>query len=271
MDHHEKLAWSTQHLHALDLEIKKFLEEHKFTARAKQRDGTRQFDIIVNEMPLLPAHWPLMAGDAIQNMRGGLDHLIWALTARSPTQPNPTEAQKIGFPICTSEGRYWGVGDQRGNGTRKRQAGWIGDPALAIVDRCQPYLRGNLADEHPLAVIASYSNEDKHRNLVASAVLFTAVQFTFDMTGTDRQMILTGFTFAASSDRRLYTGANLGVLEFAEGTTCEAAEVVVKPVFTGDVAFGMKRPAPMFRVADLEKVLDRLYGEVIVPLDELLW
>src|SRR5689334_6940239 len=79
MDHHEKLAWSAQHLHALDLEIKDFVERHPFTARGHHRHGTREFGVIVDRMPLLPGHWPVMVGDAIQNMRTALDHLIWAL------------------------------------------------------------------------------------------------------------------------------------------------------------------------------------------------
>jgi len=212
-----------------------------------------------------------MAGDAIHNIRSALDHTIWALTERSPTPPNPQESLKIGFPISTNKGAYWGAGDQKGNGARKRQAGWIGDAALAIVDRLQPYHGGNDADEHPLAVIAAYSNEDKHRNLVASAVLATSVQFRFEMVGTTKQQRLTKFSFGLIPDRRLYGGANLGVLEFAEGTTCDPGEMIVRPTFSGDVAFGMRGPAPMFNVAALETILDSIYREVVVPLDEILW
>jgi hypothetical protein len=208
-----------------------------------------------------------MAGDAIQNMRSALDHLIWALTRLSSTPPNPDQSLKIAFPVCTKKGAYW----DPGNGARRRQAGWIGNDALAIVDGLQPYLRGNGANDHPLAVVAAYSNEDKHRNLAVSAVLPVGGSFTFEMGSADRQMILTGFTFTQTGDGRLYNDAHIGVVEFNEGTTCDAVEMVVKPVLTGDVAFGIKGPGLMFNVPTLEKVLDAIYAEVVVPLDEILW
>jgi hypothetical protein len=270
MDHHEKLAWSAQHLHALDLEIKDFVKRHPFTARGQHRHGTRELDIIVEEMPLLPAHWPLMAGDAIQNMRTALDHLIWALIDRAAPKPNTEEALKAGYPISMTYGKYWGVGDQfPKNGARGRQARWIGDDALAVVDRTQPYHLRDLADEHPLAVLAAFSNEDKHRNLVATAVLATSVRFRFSH-GAPKPFVITAFDFRTIDERWIYAGANLGTLVFHEGTIgCEDMEV--EPVFEGAVAFRAKGTEAAVNVMALEKVLDAIYREVVVPLDEILW
>jgi hypothetical protein len=269
MDYHEKLAWSAQHLHALDLEISDFVKRHPFSARGYHRHGTREFDIVVEGMPLLPAHWPLMAGDAIQNMRTALDHLIWALIDKASSKPNGQEALKVGYPICTAKGTYWGVGDQfPKNGARGRQVRWIGDSALAIVDSTQPYHLGDLADKHPLAVLAAFSNEDKHRNLVASAVLATTIQFRFTHSA-PKPFLMKGFAFHGVEELWLYNGTNLGTLVFDEGTIgCEDMEV--QPVFGGTVAFRAKGTESAVIVPALEGVLDAIHRDIVAPMDQIL-
>lgn len=271
MDHHEKLAWSAQHLHALDLEIKEFLKRHPFRAVATHRDGTRAFDVTVEEMPLLPAHWPLMAGDAIHNIRSGLDYLIWALIDKAPTKPNAEEALKVGYPICTKKGKYWGEGDQfPNNGARMRLAGrWIDADALAVIDSTQPYLLGDLADEHPLAVIAAYSNEDKHRNLVACGALAVTLRFRFSSLGKGR-FVVGRSEFTTIEEWWFESGAELGTLKFDEVSTCE--NMKVEPIFQGTVAFSKAQDTmtPPFNVAALEEVLYALHRQVIAPLDAIL-
>ncbi len=269
MDHHEKLAWSAQHLHALDREIDDFVKRHPFTARGYHRHGTREFDIIVEGMPRLPAHWPLMAGDAIQNMRTALDHVIWALIDKAPTKPNYTQSLKVGYPVCTTMSAYLGAGDQfPKNGARGRQAKWVGDAALAIVDSTQPYRMGDLADEHPLAVLAAFSNEDKHRNLVASAVLATTISFRFVMQD-PVPMIITGFEFHGIEELWLYNGANLGTLTLSEGSIgCD--HMIVQPTFGGTVAFRARGSQSPISVGALEEVLNAIHRDIVVPLDEIL-
>jgi hypothetical protein len=276
MDHHEKLAWSSQHLHALDLEIKNFLERNKFTARGEQRDRTREFDIIVNETPRLPSHWSLMAGDAIHNMRSALDHLVWVLSLSHLTPPDPSSwaARQIQYPITTSPDDYWGKPARPGKraklGARAQRLRFVPDEARTLIDKTQPHRGGDDAHDHPLAVIAAYSNEDKHKKLVASAVLATAVEFRigFRAAPVTGQPRITPFQFT-QSEEWLRTDANLGVLIFSEGTTCEHGEVIVQPTFTGDVAFGIEGQ-PLLSVVALEKVLDSINAEIVWPLDEIL-
>ncbi len=268
MDHHEKLAWSAQHLHALELEINDFVQRYPFTARCYHRNGTREFGVIVERMPRLPPHWPVMAGDAIQNMRTALDHLIWALIDKAPTKPNEREALKVGYPICLIKGQYWGEADQfPKNGARGRQARWIGDPALAIVDRTQPYPLGDLAHKHPLAVLAAFSNEDKHRNLVATGVVMDTVRFRISHSA-PTAFVLMPFKFHAT-EPWLYNGADLGTIEFDEGTVgCE--HMIVEPTFTGTVAFRSKDTGAAVSVPTLKEILDEIHRGVVWPLDAFL-
>ena len=275
MDHHEKLAWSSQHLHALDLEIHDFIRQHPLSARCEQEGDSRRFRVIANDYPLLPPHWPLMVGDAIHNLRGALDHLIWALTdkavAKGGPRPNSTEALKIGYPACLKHGAYFGVGDNLGNGARKRQVGWIGDDALAVVDSTQPYLSGEDAHNHPLAVLASFSNEDKHRNLIASAALASSIQFTIRNTpNATGRFVLTSVSFVRPGDWWFHSGADLGTAELGDGSTHRPGDVELIPDFTGTVAFRQKGPSTPITVESLVMLGESLLEQVIVPLDAIL-
>ena len=100
--------------------------------------------------------WPLIFGDAIHDLRGALDHLMWQLAiaylGRTPTRP---EARNIQFPVI------------------KRLKGFPGHPFLryirqADIDRLkpfQPYKRLNRGALHPLPKLVALSNTDKHRRL----------------------------------------------------------------------------------------------------------
>ncbi len=54
----------------------------------------------VVEIPEVPAHWATLIGDAVHNMRSGLDHLVWQLAILNlggRRLPKRTE-----FPVCDS-------------------------------------------------------------------------------------------------------------------------------------------------------------------------
>jgi hypothetical protein len=278
MDHHEKLAWSAHHLHALDLEIQEFVKQHPFTARGEQDGNSRRFNVIANEYPLLPSHWPLMVGDAVHNMRSALDHIVWALSTKfaarypqgSPAHPTDTEALKIQYPICVTEGRYFGTKKGKWkDGQRFKCARFVGPEAITVIDNTQPHHRRNDAHEHPLAILAKFSNEDKHRKLFASGLLAKDVQFSFALTAATRQGRLGRFDWRPT-EQRLYSNAHLGVLEFDEGTTCDPGEMEVKAELTGTVAFAKEGYGPMVAVWALEKLLDAIHTEIVTPLDAVL-
>lgn len=269
MDHHEKLAWSGQHLHALDLEIKDFIQKHPFTGRSEQEGNSRRFRILANEYTLLPPHWPLMVGDAIHNLRGALDHIVWALTMTAKDKPTIDESTKILFPICTEKEWYLGEEGKPKTGARWKSLRFLCEDALAIIDSAQPYLAQNPAHAHPLAVIAAYSNHDKHRNLVASTALARPAQLSFQLTANNRQGRLGRYTFT-QTQQRFYKDAELAVIEFDERTTCDPGEMEVTPKLEGTVAFGKEGPAPDFTVMNLEEFSNAIFRDLIVPLDEIL-
>ena len=124
-------------------------------------------------------HWPLLAGEAIQNLRAALDHAVYAATRR----PGPRSQ----FPIFTDRCEFQVLSP--------RQIPRIPEAMRATVERAQPY---NHTPADPksdlLELLLTYSNIDKHRALatVAGAVqleyvgIGEGVGIKWDEYGTDK-------------------------------------------------------------------------------------
>ncbi len=106
------------------------------------------------------AHWGVLIGDCLQNLRAALDHAAFQL-ATEPTRSS--EADNITFPIFDDAKKF--------EAWKKKQA-WISaiDPqAVSIIDSLQP--SGTLAShEHILWMLYRLSNIDKHRTVHIAAL-----------------------------------------------------------------------------------------------------
>jgi len=124
--------------------------------------------------------WPLLAGEAIQNVRSALDHMVYAASGRQDwTQ----------FPIFTDPNEF----ERRAPG----MLAGVSDSVRATIEKAQPYL-----DYPPdpaqcmLEELRVLSNLDKHRTLatVVSAVhregvgTQTGVNITWEKHGTGRPL-----------------------------------------------------------------------------------
>lgn len=142
-----------------------------------------------------PEDWPLLAGEAIQNLRASLDHIVYAASGgKDWTQ----------FPIFTDPGKF-----------KEKAPGMLqGVSALVrtTIENAQPY-RTYAPDpaQAMLEQLRVLSNLDKHRTLatIASAVQHegvgtpTGVTITWQRYGTNRPLgsgETHVSTFTASSD-----------------------------------------------------------------------
>jgi hypothetical protein len=104
----------------------------------------------------MPMHWPLLAGEAIQNLRAALDHLVYEKSGgRSSTS----------FPIFTDRKEY----EEKAPGRLKG----VSEEVRNQIAEFQPFrFMPEDASHHSLAQLSALSNRDKHKVLstVASAV-----------------------------------------------------------------------------------------------------
>lgn len=99
--------------------------------------------------------WPLIAGDAIHNLRGAIDHALWAAT------PPAHRSKSTQFPIAETAAKF----------NRSRIKGL--DAKLSrFVEETQPY---NVMPDGPkfdsLLIMNELSNLDKHRALSTVATI----------------------------------------------------------------------------------------------------
>lgn len=103
--------------------------------------------------------WPLIFGDAIQNFRAALDHLMYQFAiVRLGRVPTEAEAKQIQFPDIRKLEQIPG----------HRFLKHIGTAHLDRLKRLQPYYRRyqrKKGELHPLPKLIKLSNIDKHRRL----------------------------------------------------------------------------------------------------------
>ena len=181
-----KLNRAEEHLTALQKEFRAFLHPdcykivNGFEDKREVADGwrgiLRRRVVFASDPPLL--RWGAMIGDVIQNLRSGLDHLIYAISfSRDPAQF--ADDRTTEFPIFDNLDTF----------NRPRRRGWLphheirGLPpgAQAIVKGLQPCHRGQDMHDDPLWVIHEMSNIDKHRMI--HVVTWTADTVALDITG----------------------------------------------------------------------------------------
>lgn len=106
----------------------------------------------------LPLRFGVILGDCIHNLRSALDHLICQVTLLD--LPDGASADGVcewtQFPIISESERKF-------ESKAKRMIPGLSADHRALVKHLQPYHAGDEARRHPLAVLASLSNADKHR------------------------------------------------------------------------------------------------------------
>jgi hypothetical protein len=114
----------------------------------------------VREEP--PIRFGVILGDVLHNLRSALDHLMWQVTLLDGGKPD----RQTQFPIVReSEAKFEKVA--------QRQIPGLSVAHRELVKQVQPFHAGERAEAHPLAVLATLSNTDKHQ-IVNPTISFVA-------------------------------------------------------------------------------------------------
>ena len=186
-----------------------YLFESERELRSPQEAVYRCFAV---ERKTAPGHWPLLAGEAIQNLRSALDHLVFEKSGGN---------RRTQFPIFTDPCEFQVLGGRMMKGVSKT--------VRASIETVQPYkFMPEDAAHHPLALLSALSNLDKHRVL---ATIVSSV--TNEGVGIPHGVELKWEDYA--THKRLGAGkAHIStfVVTRAEG---EVEEVNVEPMFSYEV------------------------------------
>lgn len=157
-----KIARAYEHIEDLETRIKSFLKGEPYKVAVKPHPefpNALTHHYLASAKPLT-TDIPLVAGEAIQQMRSALDHLAWNLVeigcARQGIVLNKTERKRIGFPIIDTDlpAEY--------EASRKRKVKGMTQDAIDAIDETKPYKGGNDC----LWRLNQLNNIDKHRFLI---------------------------------------------------------------------------------------------------------
>jgi hypothetical protein len=127
------------------------------TSRRFDPDSSEIVWIADEITPILDPNWPLIIGECVYNLRCALDHLWWALAVdHLGREPTESEARSIQFPILTNA-----APDKFED---HRFLTHVADDVVEMAKSVQVFDRPEGA-EPLLAVLATLSNHDKHRNI----------------------------------------------------------------------------------------------------------
>lgn len=213
-----KLARGVKHVKTIQEEAEAFIdaEAYIFETKRERRAPDEVFcRCYATERIAPPDHWPLLAGEAIQNLRSALDHAVWS--AWRSVKENTGDGGHTQFPICDDADKFAAL--------QWRLEG-VPEAVRAIIENAQPYNRHPPAPSRDIfAVHRELSNTDKHR-----ALAVVAGDVEFEMIGSNSATI---------ENWNIATGKRLseGTTEISSFTAksidgSELDEMDVQPSFT---------------------------------------
>lgn len=111
-----------------------------------------------DKLPEDPTRVPLLVGEALQNLRSALDHLVGELERRNGVDRD----SQFEFPIFWDAARYKKESPKKVRG--------VPAAALAVIENSQPYHRPAPSyKDHPLWILHDLNNADKHRVLIGTS------------------------------------------------------------------------------------------------------
>lgn len=147
-----KVERARKHVNDVESEVRTFLATTPYVVGTKKDPETRKPVHYLSSVRVPPTSAAAITGDAIQNLRSALDHLVHHLIQVGTGQPGPFRHSE--FPIFDSATDYYAKKDPKLKGARPG--------AVEAVDALEPYKGGNdtLWQIHALNLV------DKHRFLI---------------------------------------------------------------------------------------------------------
>jgi hypothetical protein len=165
-----KLDRAKTHAETFDRRFTEFLQREPYSVTI-QSDGepahTVHFHWQVKEAP--PLDLALILGDLLTNLRATLDYLVWQLVLAVEGTPTDRNA----FP-CVRQAKNW-------HSAREDRLAGVDPHWAEEIEKLQPYHRTQQPERHPLAVLDTINNINKHRAL--PPIVMTLPTWTFRLGG----------------------------------------------------------------------------------------
>lgn len=168
-----KIGRADKHLQDLDLALEAFEQSDCYRPIAHiETDGNtfaRWYFTLQVDAP--PVEIGLIAGDVLTNLRASLDHCMWALKR----QEAPESDRPGVFPM-EQVSPHADVRERRRLLAAERPL--LRSRAISVLEPLQPYNATKRAREHPLSILTSLVNADKHKVITSTGLKVAATGFS---------------------------------------------------------------------------------------------
>jgi hypothetical protein len=176
-DHELALTRALTHLEELDIQVGRWRDAEPYRIFSDFDVEARTYHFWIDPEPFDPGPFSVLAADCLSNLNTALNYLVFELAVVF-TRPLPDDvAGDCEFPMFGNVDRQGTPVDGArlfGLYGRKRIRGLPPD-AQAIVERLQPYQRGDDFKIHPLWILHELARISRHRFLHAGVVAFAGV------------------------------------------------------------------------------------------------
>jgi hypothetical protein len=198
-----KVKRAKEHVCDLDKNLRAFFDTNPYEVGAKTDPQTRKLIYYMLSIDPIPELIPLIAGDAIQNLRSSLDYLAYQIVC-SDTGDNPPNPSGIYFPIAKTCAKY-----ETGKHGKMQGAG---QKTFDAIDALKPYKGGN----DLLWILHRLNNIEKHRLLLTVGAESTGINFGQLGVGSGGG-IFSPTTIAAFESMEVYIASTGGGYPLKEG------------------------------------------------------
>ncbi len=162
-----KYRRAKEHIDALHREIVRFTHDNPDPKIEHFDKETGRYTLAIKTRDEPDAErWGILLGDAVHNLRGVLDHIVWQLVLLNGEKPG----RHNHWPAATTRERYWCRPKNGSPSLRESALRGVAEGPRAVIDGLQPYRAGPQMNQHLLQLLIPLSNADKHR-VVQAAVL----------------------------------------------------------------------------------------------------
>lgn len=243
-----KVQRAIDHLKCLEAAAKKFGDEYGrpgFRCVSEPNSQRTKILVKIDQPVVFPGvEWGIIIGDAVHCLRSALDQLVAGLWVDETNN-------RTRFPVCRTP-REWIV-DAPG-------MYWSVPPAyVAVLDGAQPYHRGDMANEHPLAVLNALWNLDKHQTIPSMALAASGIKI--DVVSAEGVPNWEKLKFRTHPGCTLEQGTVLAEASYRDADTEDNAKVYVNAHLTVGVAFGQIEKASIVS----GKPVGKTFHDLLVP------
>jgi hypothetical protein len=153
-----KIDRAGEHIDVLYNEIRDWAKVNPYSVETEPKGQSthHRLNVRLHRVPDV-RRWGLLFGDAVNNLRSSLDHLVYALAIRASGQDPPPDSNRLQFLILDDPSAW--------QAQSRRRLGPLSDQMRTAIEAVQPYKLGsqNLAHSSVLWWIGELDNAAKHR------------------------------------------------------------------------------------------------------------